>query len=72
MPAILIQVMIHIGLSVQPERSYVITDILPDRLKDLAEETEEVIRGACIGYTKIPPVENSVQRFNVSQPVLRR
>ena len=64
--------MIHIGFLVQQERSYVITDMLPDRLKDLVEETLAGIRGSCIGHTKIPPVGKSVQRFNVSRPVLRR
>ena len=72
MPAALIQVMIHIGFLVQREQSYVIACMLPDELKDLVEETEEGIQGACVGYTKIPPVVNSIQRFNVSWPALRR
>ena len=66
MPAAVIQVMIHIGFLVQREQSYVIACMLPDELKDLVEETEEGIQGACVGYTKIPPVVNSIQRFNVS------
>ena len=72
MPVTVIQVMIHIGFSVQRERSYVITNMLPDGLKELVEETEEGIRGACVGYTKITPVQNSVQQFNVIRTVLRR
>ena len=67
-----IQVMILISFSAQREQSYVMNDMLPDRLKDLVEETEEGIRRACVGYTKIPRVGNSVQQFNVCQPVLRR
>ena len=38
-----IQVMTHIGFQIQRERSYVITDMLPDRLKDFVKETEEGI-----------------------------
>ena len=67
-----IQVMILISFSAQREQSYVMNDMLPDRLKDLVEETEEVIQGSCVGYTKIAPVGNSVRLLNVSRPVLRR
>ena len=49
-----------------------ITDMLLDVLKDLVEENEEGILGACIGHTKISPVGNYVQQLNVSQLVLRR
>ena len=49
-----------------------IIDMLTNGLNNLVEETEEGIQGACVGYTKIPPVGNSVRRFNVSRPVLRR
>ena len=45
--------------------------MLPKGLKDFREETEEGIRGACVGYTKIPPVGNYAQQFNVRRPVPR-
>ena len=49
-----------------------ITYMLANGLKDLVEETEEVIQGACVGYTKIAPVGNSVRLLNVSRTVLIR
>ena len=68
----MIQVMIQIGFLVQREQSYVITDMLPDGLKDLLEETDKEMLGTCVGYTNISPVGNSVKRFNVNRPVLIR
>ena len=63
-----VNILTYIGLTVARERNHIIADMLPDGMDDMADETEEGIRTACVGYTKIP----NTGRFTVSRPVLKR
>ena len=60
-------ILTYIGLTVARERDHIIADMLPDGIDDMADETEEGIRTACVGYSKI----TNAGRFTVSRPVLK-
>ena len=63
-------------MSVQRERNYLISDMLPDGLENLVDENEEEINSACVSYSKPSNVGTPASPvrliFQVSMPVLRR
>ena len=65
-----------LGMPVQRERNYLISDMLPDGLEKLVDDNEEAIKSACASYAKHPNAgtkSNPVSLiFQVARPVLKR
>ena len=65
-----------LGMPVQRERNYLISDMLPDGLEKLVDDNEEAIKSACASYAKPPnagTTSNPVSLiFQFARPVLKR
>ena len=71
MPYFKINITTLLGMTVQRERDYLISYMLPDGLDKLMDENKEVIKSTCTRYAKLPNSIYPAAPIRISFQVLR-